>query len=87
MPTVRLQIRIDSKLKKGAENILEKQGIKPTQAITMFYTEIERIQGFPFLPSKVPNAELAKSLRNARAGKDVIRFKTKKEAFDFLDQL
>lgn len=87
MPTTRIQHRIDSKLKKEAEEIFEEQGIKPAQAITIFYTEVKRTRGLPFLPSKVPNKELAKALRDARAGKDVVKFKTAKEAFDFLDQL
>ena len=74
MPSTRIQHRIDSNLKKEAEMILEGQGIKPAQAITIFYTEIKRAQGFPFLPSKVPNAELAKDI--ASKIQTVSRYKT-----------
>ncbi|MDP4008644.1 MAG: type II toxin-antitoxin system RelB/DinJ family antitoxin [Candidatus Peregrinibacteria bacterium] len=87
MPSTRIQHRIDSNLKKEAEMILEGQGIKPAQAITIFYTEIKRAQGFPFLPSKVPNAELAKALKDIEKNKGSVRFKNKKDAFDFLDKL
>lgn len=87
MPTTRIQHRIDSKLKKEAEEIFEEQGIKPAQAITIFYMEAKRTRGFPFLPSKVPNKEVEKALEDIENGKDLIKFKNKKEAFDFLDQL
>ncbi|MGI5887903.1 MAG: type II toxin-antitoxin system RelB/DinJ family antitoxin [Oscillospiraceae bacterium] len=39
--------RIDSKLKKTAEEILSKLGITPASAIQMFYSEIVRTNGLP----------------------------------------
>lgn len=84
MNSTRIQHRIDLTLKEDAESILEAQGIKPSQAITIFYTEITRTGGFPFLPSKVPNAELAKDLRDTKKGIGVKRYKNKKDLFDSL---
>lgn len=83
----RLQHRINPHLKEEAEFILEEQGIKPAQAITIFYTEITRTGGFPFLPSKVPNKKLAKDLREAKTGQGVKTYKNKKALFDALKKL
>lgn len=88
MPTTtRMQHRINPKLKKEAEHILEAQGIRPSQAITIFYMEIKRTGGFPFLPTKVPNIQLKKDLMQAKKGTGVKTYKHKKDLFDELDTL
>lgn len=87
MASTRIQHRIDTHLKKQAEIILETQGIRPSQAITIFYKEITRTGGFPFLPSKVPNKKLKKDLEAARKNTGVKTYKTKKHLFDSLDNL
>ena len=83
----RLQHRIDLHLKEEAETILEEQGIKPSQAITIFYTEITRTGGFPFLPTKVPNKRLAKDLKEVKSDGGVKTYKNKKALFDALKKL
>ncbi len=87
MFSTRIQHRIDAHLKMEAEAILEEQGIKPSQAITIFYTEIKRTGGFPFLPSKVPNEKLARDLLEAEKGIGINTYKNKKELFDSLKKL
>lgn len=89
MASGRIQQRIDPSLRKEAEQILQIQGIKPSQAIILFYTEVKRIGGLPFTPSpvqrsEIPNAKLQKDLREAKKGKGVITFKNKKDFFDSL---
>lgn len=84
MTSTRIQHRIDSDLKKEAERILEQQGIKPSIAITILYTEVKRTGGFPFLPSKVPNKKLAKDLRDSA---EIRTHKSKKDLFESLDKL
>ncbi len=87
MNSIRMQTRIDSKLKKEAERILEEQGFKPAQAINIFYTEITRLGGFPFLPSKVPNEKLQKDLKEAASGVGVKTYKNKEDLFKSLKKL
>ena len=88
MPTAtRMQHRINPRLKKEAEHILEEQGIKPAQAITIFYMEIKRTGGFPFLPTKVVNKQLKKDLLEAKKGTNIKTYKNKKDMFDDLDAL
>ncbi len=66
----RISSRIDPDLKKKSEAILAELGIKPSQAITMFYTQIVRQRGLP-LDLKIPNDEtiaaLAEDLTNAKS--------------------
>ena len=92
MASTRVQHRIDPVLRREAEAILRTQGIKPSQAIILFYTEVKRSKGLPFLPSRVtraeiPNARLQKAIKEARQGKGVLTFKSKKAFFDSLKRL
>jgi addiction module RelB/DinJ family antitoxin len=92
MASGRIQQRIDPKLKREAEQILQTQGIKPSQAIILFYMEVKRAGGLPFQltpvhSSEIPNAKLAKEIRDARKGKGVQSFANKKDFFDSLRKL
>ena len=57
----RISSRIDTELKNKADSILAQIGIKPSQAIIMFYTQIVRQRGIPF-ELKVPNEETVQAL-------------------------
>lgn len=92
MASGRIQQRIDPLLRKEAEKILQIQGIKPSQAIILFYTEVKRSGGLPFQPSpvrpsEIPNARLRKELKDAAKGKGVKTFKNEKGFFDSLHAL
>ena len=61
----RISSRIDADLKKQADSILAEIGMKPSQAITLFYTQIVRQRGIP-LSLKIPNEGLEAAMREAR---------------------
>ena len=88
---MRLQQRIDPTLRKDAEAILKTQGIKPSQAIILFYTEVTRFGGLPFQPSpvrsEIPNAKLQKAIREARRGEGVLEYRDSKAMFKALRSL
>lgn len=89
MASGRIQQRIDPDLQEAAEEILETQGIKPSQAIILLYTEVKRTGGLPFRPSpvrpsEIPNARVRRGLREAAQGKGV---RTHRNARDLLDSL
>ncbi len=46
--TTNIQIRIDSKLKKDSEKLLEKLGLDIPTAFRMFLKRMNKIQGIPF---------------------------------------
>lgn len=92
MATGKIQQRIDPVLQKQAEAILQAQGIKPSLAIVLFYTEVKRRGGLPFHPSdvhpsEIPNKRLAKEIREARKGKGVQRFENAEDFFRSLKNL
>lgn len=92
MPSSRLQHRIDPSLRRDAEEILQAQGIKPAQAIILFYTEVKRSGGLPFTPSpvqpsEIPNARLQKELRDAAKGKGVKAYRNEHDLFASLHAL
>lgn len=89
MPSGRLQHRIHPSLKRDAEEILQMQGIKPSQAIILFYTEVKRSGGLPFTPSpvhpsEIPNRRLQRDLKSARSGNDIVRYHSKRDLFESL---
>jgi DNA-damage-inducible protein J len=61
----RISSRIDADLKREADSILAEIGMKPSQAIALFYTQIVRQRGIP-LSLKVPNEGLEEAMREAR---------------------
>lgn len=61
----RISSRIDADLKREADAILAEIGMKPSQAIALFYTQIVRQRGIP-LSLKVPNEALEDAMREAR---------------------
>lgn len=43
-----IQVRLDSKTKKAATNILDKLGMTPSQAIKLFLTKVVMTKSIPF---------------------------------------
>lgn len=52
--TLRVQARIEPELKVAAEKVFESLGLTPTEAIRVFYKQVELHQGLPF-DLKIPN--------------------------------
>ena len=60
----RIEARIDTDLKQAAEAVFAKLGISPSEAIRMFYKQVEIHNGFPF-DVRIPNAETLEALEEA----------------------
>lgn len=59
-----ISARIDPELKREAEKVFEALGLNPSQAITLFYRQVELTHGLPF-PVRIPNKETIKALDEA----------------------
>jgi len=70
-----IRARVEPALKQDAEAVLDKLGMTPTEAITLFYRQVTLYRGLPF-PVRIPNAATRKALQDARAGKNIERFGT-----------
>ncbi|HVH78738.1 MAG TPA: type II toxin-antitoxin system RelB/DinJ family antitoxin [Stellaceae bacterium] len=72
-----VRARVEPELKRDAEAILKKIGLTPSEAITLFLTQVKLADGLPF-PLRVPNRRTRQAIREAHAGDHV-------ETFDSVD--
>jgi DNA-damage-inducible protein J len=78
--TASVSVRVRPELKARAEKIFEQLGLSPTDAITMFYSQVSLRQGIPF-PVEIPNAATMKAIKDADAGIDVHKVNDVDELF------
>ncbi len=62
-----VRARVDSKLKKDVEEILDEIGLTTSQVITMLLKGIKRERGIP-LDLKISNEETLKAMQEAKEG-------------------
>ncbi len=73
----RISSRINADLKSQGDAILSALGIKPSQAITMFYTQVVKQRGLPF-EVKMPNDKTIRALQET----DLAHYPDAKSALD-----
>lgn len=83
--TAKVQARIAPGLKARAERVLEALGISPTDAIRMFYRQVDLQQGMPFA-LKIPNETTLEAIREAEHPEKLESYSTVDELFDSLDE-
>lgn len=81
--TAVITARVDPDLKQRTELVLKELGLTPTQAITLFYKQVNLHQGLPF-PVSIPNAETRQAIEDAQEGRGVKRFDTPEKLFEDL---
>jgi DNA-damage-inducible protein J len=79
-----INARVETGLKQKVDKIFHVLGLSPTEAITLFYKQIELNKGLPF-EVKVPNQLTKKTIQDSAAGKNTKRFKSTKELYADLD--
>ena len=78
--TAVISARIDPELKRGAEKVFQQLGLTTTQAITLFYKQVEMERGLPFAV-RVPNDVTVEALEQARARQGLESFNTLDDLF------
>ena len=78
--TTTVRARIEPRLKKEAENLLEKLGLSATQAINLFYRQVTLRKGLPF-DVVIPNATTRRTFESTDAGKDIVVCKDADDMF------
>lgn len=78
--TATIRARIEPCLKSEVEDILSELGLTASETILLLYRQIKLQRGLPFEVA-IPNKLTARTLRDSRAGKNVKRFRTKKELY------
>lgn len=69
--TSTVRARIESDLKSKAEDIFKQLGLTTTQAITLFYKQVELTKGLPF-DVAIPNETTRRTFSDTDAGRDLI---------------
>jgi DNA-damage-inducible protein J len=83
--TATVHSRIDEKVKTEAEKILYAVGIKPSDAINMFYRQIIFRAGIPF-SVEIPNKKTIRAIEDLENSKSIKSFKDVDELFTDLDE-
>jgi len=65
--TAILRTRIDPRRKARVEKILDRLGMTPTQAVNMFFAQIERRKAIPFAVSTEDNRDVAPPIEHVAA--------------------
>ena len=68
--TAMIRARTDERLKKQVEHILKRLGMTSSEAINLFYRQVQLRNGLPF-PVEIPNAQTRKTLEKSDRGEDV----------------
>ena len=82
--TSTVSARIDPDVKRKAESVFKELGLTSSQAITLFYKQVELQQGLPFAV-RIPNDVTLQALEEARSGDTLESFNNVEELFEDLD--
>lgn len=75
-----VRARLEPRLKNRAEMIFHRLGLNATQAITLFYRQVELRGGLPF-DVVVPTATTERTMKATDAGRDLVVCKGAKDLF------
>ena len=82
--TVVISARFDPHLKRDAETVFDALGLTATQAITLFYRQVELEHGLPF-QVRLPNEATRTALEEAQTRQNLESFDTLDDLFDDLE--
>ncbi|MCX7012180.1 MAG: type II toxin-antitoxin system RelB/DinJ family antitoxin [Candidatus Sumerlaeota bacterium] len=69
--TATVRARIQPALKEHAETVFQRLGLNATQAITLFYKQVELRGGLPF-DVAIPTATTRRTFESTDAGRDLV---------------
>ena len=81
--TATVRARIQPGLKVRAENVFHRLGLNPTQAITIFYRQVELRDGLPF-DIVIPTSTTRQTFQSTDAGRDLVVCKDADDMFEKL---
>lgn len=81
--TSTVRARIEPRLKEDVEKLFKKMGISTTEAINLFYRQIQLRNGFPF-NVVIPNDTTEKVFKDTDSKRNLIRCEDAEDMFDKL---
>jgi DNA-damage-inducible protein J len=81
--TESIRARVDPELKRRAEAVMKKLGLSVSDAIRLYYAQIDLRKGLPF-DVVIPNAKTRRAMRDIEEGRDLTWYADTDEMFDKL---
>ncbi len=81
-----IRARVNPDLKEQVEAIFETLGLNATEAITLFYKQVQLNQGIPF-DLKIPNKTTRRTMKKTDERKELHTHNSLDEMFDSWDKL
>jgi len=81
--TAMVRARLEPDLKDYAESIFHRLGLNATQAITLFYRQVELRDGLPF-DVAIPTGTTKSTFASSEAGRDLVVCKDAEDMFQKL---
>lgn len=78
-----VRARVEPELKDRVESVFHRLGLNSTQAITMFYKQVELRDGLPF-DVVIPSVTTRKTMEKTDAGRDLVVCRDADDMFDKL---
>lgn len=83
--SARIEARIDEDLKEAAEAVFAHLGMSPSEAIRIFYRQVELHNGLPF-DVRIPNATTREAIQEAEQHPErLMRHQSVEEMFESWD--
>ena len=76
--TATIRARVQPDLKHRVERLFAQLGLSTTEAITLFYRQVDLHQGLPFAV-RIPNAETVEALQQAASGEGLTKWDSLEE--------
>ena len=81
MLTEKVQARIEPELKRNVEKVFQKLGLSTTDAVRLFFKQVELYNGLPF-SLNVPNKATIQAIRDCEEGENISHYKTFDDLLD-----
>ncbi len=81
--TAMIRARIEPDLKEKAEAVFRELGLSVTQALALFYKQVELRHGLPF-DVVIPNSTTQKTFEDTDSGRNLVVCKDAKDMFEKL---
>jgi len=78
-----ITVEVEPDVKERVESILKKMGLGVSDAIGLFLRRVERQGELPF-EADIPNRKTRRVMRDTEKGKNLIRFETEEDFFNYL---
>jgi DNA-damage-inducible protein J len=75
-----IRARIEPDLKRRVENLFERLGLSTTEALTLFYRQVDLRKGLPF-NVVIPNKTTLKTMEDTDAGRNLVLCKDADDLF------